>query len=146
MQTTTAHTLAYLVLLLKAVAVRGLHEVDVLQQVGHADGGVQLPGLVRGLGTLAVVSGDVQKAAVLRSRAGVVLVYEGKTQALQCTARIRAFLMRRTAGVEPFLKERACSGRSQKCLYSPVIGTMWQPSRKRTERQRLRETSGHAQS
>lgn len=58
----------------------------MLQQVGHADGGVQLPGLVRGLGTLAVVSGDVQKAAVLRSRAGVVLVYEGKTQALQCTA------------------------------------------------------------
>lgn len=50
----------------------------MLQQVGHADGGVQLSGLVRGLGTLAVVPGDVQKAAVLCSRAGVVLVYKGK--------------------------------------------------------------------
>lgn len=46
-----------------------------------------------------------------------------------------------SAGVEPFLKERACSGRSHRCRYSPVIGTTWQPSRKRTERKRLRETS-----
>lgn len=76
----------YLVLLLEAVAVRGFHEVDVLQQVGHTDGGVQLSSLVRGLGTLAVVSGDVQKAAVLCSRAGVVLVYRGKTPELQYTA------------------------------------------------------------
>lgn len=84
----------------------------MLQQVGHADGGVQLSGLVRGLGTLAVVPGDVQKAAVLCSRAGVVLVYKGKNSGASVhravvAARIRAVLMRRTAGVEPFLKERS---------------------------------------
>lgn len=48
----------------------------MLQEVGYTDGGVQLPGLVRRLGTLAVVSGNVQKATVLCSRATVVLVYK----------------------------------------------------------------------
>lgn len=118
----------------------------MLQQVGHADGGVQLSGLVRGLGTLAVVPGDVQKAAVLRSRAGVVLVYKGKkTQGLQRTAvTSEAFSGGRTAGVEPFPKERNVLCDAHKCPYSPVIGTTRQPSRKRTERKRLRETSGQS--
>lgn len=65
---------AYLILLLKAVAVRRFHQVDVLQEVGHSDGGVQLPSLVRGLSSLTVVSSNVQKAAVLCSRATVVLI------------------------------------------------------------------------
>lgn len=75
--------LVYLILLLKAVAVRRFHQVDVLQQVGHSDGGVQLSGLIRGLGSLAVVPGDVQKAAVLCNGARVVLVYKRKVWVLQ---------------------------------------------------------------
>ena len=55
----------HLVLLLEAVAVGGLHQVDVLQQVGHTDGWVELPCLVGGLGALAVVPGDVQQATGL---------------------------------------------------------------------------------
>lgn len=68
-------SIRHLVLLLKAVAVRRFHQVDVLQEVGHSDGGVQLPSLVRGLRSLAVVSSNVQKAAVLCSGATVVLVW-----------------------------------------------------------------------
>lgn len=71
-------SIRHLVLLLKAVAVRRFHQVDVLQEVGHSDGRVQLPSLVRGLRSLAVVSSNVQKAAVLCSGATVVLVWQRK--------------------------------------------------------------------
>lgn len=64
----------YLILLLKAVAVRRFHQVDVLQEVGHSDGRMQLPSLVRRFGPLTVVSSDIQKAAALCSRTTVVLV------------------------------------------------------------------------
>lgn len=65
-----------LILLLEAVAVRCFHQVDVLQKVGHPDGGVQLSCLVGRLGSFAVVSRDIQKPAVFSCRGAVVLVYK----------------------------------------------------------------------
>lgn len=47
----------YLVLLLEAVALRALHLGDVLEEVGHADGRVQLTCLVRHVHRLALPQG-----------------------------------------------------------------------------------------
>lgn len=65
-----------LILLLEAVAVRCFHQVDVLQEVGHPDGRVQLSCLIGGLGSFAVVSRDIQKPAVFGCRGAVVLIYK----------------------------------------------------------------------
>ncbi|TNN49174.1 hypothetical protein EYF80_040637 [Liparis tanakae] len=67
-----------------AVAVGRLHEVDVLQEVGHSDGRVQLSRLVRRLGSFAVVPRNVQQPAVLRSGGTVVLIFNerGRTDQL----------------------------------------------------------------
>lgn len=62
-----------LILLFEAVTVGGLHQVDVLQQVGHPYGRMELSGLIGRLGALAVVARDVQQSAVL-GRRRVVLV------------------------------------------------------------------------
>ena len=71
----------YLVLLLEAVAVGGLHQVDVLEQVSHADGWVQLAGLVGRLGALAVVARHVQQAARLGGGGRcVVLICGGQSK------------------------------------------------------------------
>lgn len=53
----------YLILLLKAIAVGGLHQINVLEQIGHADGRVQLAGLVGRFGALAVVAWHIQQPA-----------------------------------------------------------------------------------
>lgn len=50
-------TPSYLVLLLEAVALRTLHLGDVLEEVGHADGRVQLTCLVRHVHRLALPQG-----------------------------------------------------------------------------------------
>lgn len=47
----------HLVLLLEAVALGALHLRDVLEQVGHADGRMQLPRLVRDVHRLALLVG-----------------------------------------------------------------------------------------
>lgn len=71
----------HLVLLLKAVAVGGLHQVDVLEQVGHADGRVQLAGLVGRFGALAVVAWHVQQPAGFgRGGRGVILIWGGQSK------------------------------------------------------------------
>lgn len=69
---------AHLVLLLEAVALRALHLRDVLKQVGHPDGRVQLPRLVGHVGrlTLLVRVGLHQAAGVTGHR--VCLVWEEK--------------------------------------------------------------------
>lgn len=64
----------HLILLLEAVAVGCFHEVDVLQQVGHSDGRVELSRLIRRLGAFTVVPWNVQEPAVLRRGTGVVLI------------------------------------------------------------------------
>lgn len=46
---------AHLVLLLEAIALGTLHLCDVLEQVGHPDGGVQLSGLVGHVGRLTLL-------------------------------------------------------------------------------------------
>lgn len=48
---------SYLVLLLKAVALRALHLGDVLEEVCHTDGRVQLSGLVRDVGLVPLPQG-----------------------------------------------------------------------------------------
>lgn len=56
----------YLILLLEAIAFRRLHLVDVLQEVGHAHGRVQLPRVVRGaLAATLPPRGAPQEAAGL---------------------------------------------------------------------------------
>ena len=68
------HNLTWIILVV-VVEEEEVEVVDVLQQVGHTDGGVQLPRLVGGLGPLAVVPGDVQQAAGLgRHGRRVVLI------------------------------------------------------------------------
>lgn len=64
-----------LILLLEAVTVGGLHQIDVLQQVGHPYGRMELSGLIGRLCALAVVPRDVQQSAVL-GRCCVVLIWE----------------------------------------------------------------------
>lgn len=133
---------AYLILLLKAVAVRCFHQVDMLQEVGHADGGVQLPSLVRGLGSLTVVSSNVQKAALFCSRAAVVLVWkrevtvqvfhpQSQNMPISPLGWLKAQKKWQTFHRCKPQKRTACSLR--RGLYLPVIGTMCQRSRKRTE-------------
>lgn len=56
----------------------------MLQQVGHSDGGVQLPRLVGGFGSLAVIPRDVQEPAVLRRGGAVVLVYNERAVGFVC--------------------------------------------------------------
>lgn len=68
-----------LILLLEAVAVGGLHQVYVLEQVGHPDGWVQLTGLVGRLCPLTVVPRDVQQPTGLCSSCSVVLICPGKS-------------------------------------------------------------------
>lgn len=46
----------------------------MLQEVGHSDGRVELPRLIRGLGSFAVIAGNVQQPAVLCCRGAVVLI------------------------------------------------------------------------
>lgn len=65
---------SYFVLLLEAVAVRGFHQVDVLQEVSDSDGGVQLSRLVRRFSSLAVIPRNIEETTVLRYRSAVVLV------------------------------------------------------------------------
>lgn len=69
---------AHLILLLEAVALGALHLCDVLEQVGHPDGGVELPGLVGHVGwlTLLVGVGLHQAAGVTGHR--VRLIWEKK--------------------------------------------------------------------
>lgn len=56
----------HLILLFKAVALGGLHLVNVLEKVSHSDGGVELPCVVRGAFTSTLVPrGASQQAAGL---------------------------------------------------------------------------------
>ena len=68
-----------LIFLLEAVAVGGLHQVYVLEQVSHPDGWVQLTGLVGRLCPLTVVPRDVQQPTGLCSSCSVVLICPGKS-------------------------------------------------------------------
>lgn len=71
-----------LILLLEAVAVGGLHQVYVLEQVGHPDGWVQLTGLVGRLCPLTVVPRHVQQPTGLCSSSrSVVLICPRKSHA-----------------------------------------------------------------
>lgn len=54
---------SHLVLLLEAVAFGRLHLVDVLEEVGHAHGGMQLPGVVRGPFAAALAAGGAPEQA-----------------------------------------------------------------------------------
>lgn len=63
----------HLVLLFEAVALGGFHLVDVLEKVGHAHGGVQLPRVVgRAFASALVPRGPSQQAAGLVHQATAV--------------------------------------------------------------------------
>lgn len=65
---------AHLVLLFEAVAFGRLHLVDVLQEVGHSDGRVELPGVVGGaLPATVAVRGTSQQAAGLVDGAALLV-------------------------------------------------------------------------
>lgn len=63
----------HLVLLFEAVALGGFHLVDVLEEVGHAHGGVQLPRVVgRAFASTLVPWGASQQAAGLVHQATAI--------------------------------------------------------------------------
>lgn len=69
----------HLVLLLEAVALRRLHLVDVLQEVGHAHGRVQLPRVVRGALAAALAPGGApQEAAGLVDHTATLVTCTGR--------------------------------------------------------------------
>lgn len=84
-----------LILLFEAVAVGCFHQVDVLQEVGHPDGGVQLSRLIGRLGPFTVVSRDIQKPAVFRCRSAVVLIYKHTKDCLLTLITKRWWLLER---------------------------------------------------
>lgn len=59
------HWRSHLILLFKSIAVRGLHQVNMLQEISHPDGRVQLPSLVGGFCAFAEITRDIQESAGL---------------------------------------------------------------------------------
>lgn len=73
---------SYLVLLLEAVALSTLHLSDVLEEVGHTNGRVQLPRLIRDVDRLPLpqrVSVRLHQAAGVAAHV-LALIYRETTQ------------------------------------------------------------------
>lgn len=77
---------SHLILLLEAVAFGRLHLVDVLEEVSHAHGGMQLPGVVRGpfAATLATRGAPEEAAGLVDHAAALVTCkWRGRNMAIR---------------------------------------------------------------